>query len=222
MRVTCTAGNTTLTLSQGEFTKDRPDKTPLTWRVPVIARVVGNSAAARTLVVDGKATLDVPGCGAIIVNAGQSGYYRTLYAPAQRATIKDSFARLAPIDQLGVMSDAWALGMAGLQPATDYFDLAQATPVDADPQIWGDIAGDLQAIDAFYDGDPVRQASFRAFAIARLAPVFDKVGWIAHPDESDPVTNLRSDLIHALSALGDPGVIAEARRRHATRLPIRA
>ena len=215
-QATCTAGKTTLVLSQGEFTKDRPDKTPLAWRVPVIAQVVGNSVSARTLVDVGKTTLDVPGCGAIIVNAGQSGYYRTLYAPAQIAAIKDSFAKLAPIDQLGVMNDAWALGMAGLQPATDYFDLVRATPVDADPQIWGDIAGDLQAIYAFYDGDPVRQGTFRAFAIAHLAPVFDKVGWIAHPDESDPVTNLRSDLIHALSALGDPAVIAEARRRYAT------
>ncbi len=45
------------------------------------------------------------------------------------------------------MGDTWALGMAGLRPASDYLDLAKATPVDADPQIWGDIAADLDSLD---------------------------------------------------------------------------
>ena len=217
-QATCAAGKTTLKLSQGEFTKDRPDKLPLAWRVPVIAQVVGRNAPVRTLVTDSvQTTLELPGCGAVVVNAGQSGYFRTLYAPPQFAAIRDGFATLAPIDQLGVMSDTWALGLAGLQPASDYLDLAMATPIAADPQIWGDIAATLQGIDEYYNGDPARQAIFRAFAIRRLAPVFAKVGWVARPGESAPVTNLRTQLIRTLSALGDPAVIAEARRRYAAR-----
>ncbi len=42
----CSGGKTTLKLSQGEFTKDRPDKKPLRWRVPVIAQGVGGDAGA--------------------------------------------------------------------------------------------------------------------------------------------------------------------------------
>ena len=219
-QATCAAGHTTLKLSQGEFTKDRPDKTPLSWRVPVIAQtldaqVLGSGKEAHTLVTDGNAMLDVPGCGTVVVNAGQSGYYRTLYAPAQFASIKRDFAKLAPIDQLGIMDDTWALGMAGLQPASDYLDLAQATPAAADPQIWGDIAGTFDSLNNYYDGDPARRAALRAFAIARLTPVFERVGWIAKPGEPDPVKNLRNKLIDTLSALDDPKVIAEARRRYA-------
>jgi hypothetical protein len=45
--------------------------------------------------------------------------------------------------------------------------------------------------------------------------VFARIGWIAKPGEPGPVTNLRSDLIDTLGALGDPMVIAEARRRYA-------
>ncbi|HEV2608475.1 MAG TPA: ERAP1-like C-terminal domain-containing protein, partial [Xanthomonadaceae bacterium] len=71
------------------------------------------------------------------------------------------------------------------------------------------------SLNRFYDGDPARQASLRAFAIARLAPVLERIGWIAKPGEPDPVKNLRNNLIHSLSALGDPKVIAEARRRYA-------
>ncbi|HEY0502810.1 MAG TPA: M1 family metallopeptidase [Lysobacter sp.] len=210
----CRDGKTTLTLTQGEFTRDRPDKQPLRWRVPVIAQAVGGEPV-RTIVEGGHGTLDVPGCGPVVVNAGQSGYYRTLYAPAQFATLREGFVKLDAIDQLGLMNDVWALGMAGLQTPSDYLDLAQATPIDADPQIWGDIAGKLSSLDAYYEGDATRQARFRAFAIARLSPVLARVGWDAKPGESDPVTILRTQLIETLGALGDRDVVAEAKRRYA-------
>ncbi|HMB56764.1 MAG TPA: M1 family metallopeptidase [Arenimonas sp.] len=211
----CSAGKTTLTLTQGEFTTDRPDKKPLSWRVPVIAGMIGSDKTARALVTGGKATISLPGCGAVIVNAGQSGYYRTLYSPKQFAQVKSGFGKLAPIDQLGVLSDSWSLSLAGLQPTSDFLDLAKATPIDADPQIWGKVAGVFSSINTYYNGDAARQAKFRTFAIAQLAPAFAEVGWTPRPGELDTVAILRSDLIYTLSALGDPAVIAEARRRYA-------
>ncbi|MCJ0825237.1 ERAP1-like C-terminal domain-containing protein [Luteimonas sp. 50] len=210
----CSGGNTTLQLVQGEFTRDRPDKAPLSWQVPVIAQALGG-VPARTLVAGGKATLQVPGCDPVVVNAGQSGYYRTLYAPAQFQSLRAAFARLAPIDQLGLMNDAWALGMAGLQPASDYLDLASVVPAGADPQIWGDVADSLGGLDDYYRGDDARQSRFRKFAIATLAPVFARVGWEAMAGEADPIKNLRVNLIGTLGGLGDADIIAEARRRYA-------
>jgi aminopeptidase N len=211
---TCAGGNTTLKLTQGEFTKDRPDKQPLLWRVPVIAQTVGGEPV-RTVVEGGATTLEVPGCGPVVVNAGQSGYYRTLYAPAQFDAIKSGFAKLAPIDQLGLMGDAWALGLAGLRPASDYLDLAKATPIDADPQIWGETSRYFESLDGYYRGDAKRQAKFRKFAVKALMPVFARVGWEAKAGESDPVAILRTQLIGTLGSLGDASVINEARRRYA-------
>ncbi|TBR38838.1 MULTISPECIES: M1 family metallopeptidase [Dyella] len=210
---TCNAGKTTIKLSQGEFTRDRPNKTALKWHVPVIAQTVGGEPA-RT-VVDGTATMELAGCGPVLVNAGQSGYYRTLYGTEQFDALKGSFAKLQPIDQLGVLGDSWALGMAGLQSSSSFLDLVQATPADADPQIWGDIAGDLTALDGYYDGDAARQGAFRKFAVAKLKPVFAKVGWEEKAGEADPVKVLRNQLIGVLGTLGDQDVIKEARRRYA-------
>ncbi|GAB3388713.1 M1 family metallopeptidase [Lysobacter fragariae] len=211
--VACDGNTTTVKLTQGEFTKDRPDKQPLRWRVPVIAQAGGETV--RTVIEGGSATLDLPGCGPVIVNAGQSGYYRTLYSQPQFAAIRNGFAKLDPIDQLGLMGDAWALGMAGLRPATDYLELARATPVDADPKIWGDIADQLSGLDDYYRGDTARQEKFRAFAIRTLSPVFKRVGWEAKAGEADPVAILRTQLIGVLASLGDAPVIEEARRRYA-------
>ncbi len=210
----CDDGKTAVTLTQGEFTKDRPNKTPLRWHVPVIIKALAGEPVS-TLVSDGKAMLTVPRCGPVLVNAGQSGYYRTLYAPAEFAALTEHFGELAPIDQLGLMGDTWAQGMAGLQSAADYLDLVDAVPADAAPQIWGNVAGALDDLDDYYRDDAVRRAKLRAFGIAKLSPVMAETGWQPRKDEPAPVTILRTRLIRALSALGDESVIAEARRRYA-------
>ncbi len=213
----CRNGQTTVALTQGEFSRDHPNKKPLAWRVPVIAQGIGSTAQVRTLVSGGKASLTVPGCAPVLVNAGQSGYYRTLYSPKNFAAIATGFAALAPIDQLGLMSDSWSLGLAGLQPISDFLDLASATAPSADPQVWGKIADVYDTINEYYQPDPKRQQQFSRFAIARLTPIMAQVGWNPRPAEPEPVANLREKLIDTLSDLGDPAVIAEARRRYGAR-----
>ncbi len=215
--VSCKAGNSSVTLSQGEFTRDREDKKPLAWRVPVIAQVGAAGKQAKTLVAGGKASMLVPGCGPVVVNAGQSGYYRTLYAPMAFETLAGSFAQLAPIDQMGMLADTWSLGMAGLQPASDILDLASKVPATADPQILGRVAGVFNAINGMYADNEKARKRFAGFAIARLAPVMAQVGWNARAGELDTVSNLRTQLLSTLSNLGDEAVIAEARRRYAAR-----
>jgi aminopeptidase N len=164
--------------------------------------------------VDGQATMKLPGCGPVLVNAGQSGYYRTLYAPAQLAALKQDFGKLAPIDQLGLMSDSWAEGMAGLVPVSDFLDMAKATPTDAAPEIWAEVAGSLVGLDDYYRGDQARQDRFRAYAVAQLKPVFARVGWDARPNESTSTTLLRTQLIGALGDLDDQDMLKEVRRRY--------
>jgi aminopeptidase N len=214
--VRCDAGRTTLELEQGEFSLDHGDKAALRWQLPVIARVAGQPAA-RTVVANGQATLVVPGCGAVIVNAGQTGYYRTAYPPAQQAALRAAFASLNPIDQLGLLDDAWALGLAGAAPLADALELAAHVPDDADPKIWAGLADQLRSLDAFYRIDAVRQAAWRRYAIGRLAPILARVGWSAGASERASTTVLRARLIGTLGALDDASTVAEARRRYAAR-----
>ncbi|MDB5948322.1 MAG: aminopeptidase [Massilia sp.] len=207
--------STAVVLTQQEFSRDQPNKKPLRWRVPVTLQVAGSSHQVHTLVADGKATVSVPGCGPVIVNAGQSGYYRTLYAPKQFELLEAGFASLAPIDQLGLLSDSWALGMAGMQPAAGFLGLANAATPASDPQVWGKIAQIFGTLHGDYSGDSARQKRFDKFAVARLAPVFKQVGWHARDGENATVATLRSELIETLSDLNDDATIAEARRRYA-------
>jgi aminopeptidase N len=211
----CKGGSTSVQLTQAEFSRDQPNKKPLRWRVPVTLQAVGASGQVRTLVTGGKASVSVPGCGTVIANAGQGGYYRTLYAPAQFRALAAAFPKLAPIDQMGLLADSWSLGLAGMQPASDFLDLASAATPAADPQVSGQIANVFSSIHRNYAGDLQRQQRFDAFAIGRLAPVFQQVGWSARDGENATIANLRAELIDTLSELGDPATVAEARRRYA-------
>ncbi len=208
----CNADTTTIKLVQGEFTRDRQDKKPLHWHVPVTAQVIGHPAV-QTL-VDGKATVHLQGCGPVVVNAGQTGYYRTLYTPAQFNALAAHFSELDPIDQHGLLADTSSQSAAGLRSAADLLNLAKSTPADADPQVWGNVAGIYSGISDLYKGDAARQQRFNQYAVAQLTPVMKRIGWEQTASDTSAIINLRERLIYILSQLDDPATIAEARRRY--------
>jgi aminopeptidase N len=210
----CADGNTILTLEQGEYTIDRPGKTPLHWNVPVAVR--GGDGKLVRVLVDGSARVQLPGCAApVLVNAGQKGYYRTLYAPAQFHTLAKGFNTLPVVDQLGVMMDASALAAVGQQPEADVLNLSSQVALDASPDLWLLVAGALGGIDDLYDDVPQQQV-WRKYALSRLAPKFAQLGWDKREGDSAKIVELRGRLIGLLSHLGDQQVINEARRRFAT------
>lgn len=211
----CKAGRTTVDLVQGEFSKDAPNKKPLSWRVPVFAKVQGEKNGQRVVVANGKARLTMDGCGAVVVNAGQYGYYRTAYSEGNFNQLAKQFAQLNTIDQLGLLSDSWAMGLAGHRPLSNFLDLSRTLPADADPQVWGKVIGSFAVIHDSLSGDNARQAKFARYALNQLHPLMKRIGWEAKSDEAPTIATLRNVLINALSDFDDPDTVAEARRRYA-------
>ncbi|MEE4451204.1 M1 family metallopeptidase [Novosphingobium resinovorum] len=209
----CAGGKTTLALEQGEFTRDRADKQPLSWRVPVSAAAVGG-AKAETL-LQGKGVLTLAACGPVVVNAGQSGYYRVLYDAKTFAGLAKGIAAVQPVDQLGILNDAVALGYAGTQPMADMLDLVKNLPADASPQVMERAAKVIDDLAEFAKGNAGRKAALARFASARLLPVLNALGWEPKADEQATAGDLRATLIETLGDLGEPSVVAEARRRFA-------
>jgi aminopeptidase N len=210
----CSGGKTRLALAQGEFTRDRPQKQALSWRVPVIAATVGKEEV-RTLVSGGAASVTLPGCGPVLVNSGQTGYYRTLYAPALLDRLTQSYASLKPIDQIGLLADNWGLGLAGFQPASKALDILDMVPANANPQLYTRAASILGQVYNFYSGDPARQALVSRYASRKLSPALARIGWTPRADEPSNIGILRSQLIGTLGLIGDAAVVAEAGRRFA-------
>ncbi|MFC0203925.1 M1 family metallopeptidase [Novosphingobium soli] len=209
----CKGGATMLVLEQGEFTRDRAGKQALSWRVPVRAAAQGG-AAAETL-LEGRGSLQVAGCGPVVVNAGQTGYFRVLYDAKTFAGLAKGIAQVQPVDQLGILNDAVALGYAGNQPMADMLDLVKNLPIDASPQVIGRAAKVIGGLAEFTGNDPKRKAALSRFAAARLLPALERLGWTPKADEQATAGDLRSTLIETLGDLGESSVVAEARRRFA-------
>ncbi len=208
----CSQNQTIATLEQDEFRSEPQARAQSTWRIPVVAAVLGGGEA-RTIVQEKSATMTIPGCGPLIVNAGQAGYYRTLYEPRMLEQLKSNYARLTSMDQLGLLADSWSLGLAGYQPPSISLDLVEAIPGGADPEVWKQAVRILDTIYVKLRHDPQTQALVTKYASAKLAPELNRVGWDAPADDPGPNAIVRAELIEALGKLGDPRVVDEARRR---------
>jgi aminopeptidase N len=207
---TCEGGRTRLTLEQGRFAIDPAP--PTVWPVPVTAATLGGGAGMSVVQAPAGGRLDLDGCGPAILNRGQTGYFRSLYAPGQMAALAARFADLPLDDQLGLVNNAHALGEAGAAPMADFLGLTRRLDGGADPILWRTLASDLVGLDRLYDGLP-GQARFRAYASGVLAPALARIGWDRQPGESDNVALMRASLIAALGRFDDPATLAEARQR---------
>ena len=71
----------------------------------------------------------------MVVNGGQLGYFRTLYTAAMLADLAKALPALAPIDQLGLLRDQFALAGGATSPraALDLLAAVPRTPIRSSP-----------------------------------------------------------------------------------------
>ncbi|WP_428332471.1 M1 family metallopeptidase [Novosphingobium sp.] len=212
---TCANGKTMVTVTQDEFSRDRVGE-PSTkrWHVPLLVSV-GGAAPVRSILADGKATLTLAGCGPVVINAGQLGYYRSLYTPKAQAALTQALPQLAPIDQMGLVADQFELAYAGYQPMGGALTMLAAVPNTANARVADLAAGRYNTLYDLFDGDAAGQAAVSARAVALWQPRMDALGYDPRPGDSLPDAVLRSSLVSTLGHVGDAAVVAEAHRRFA-------
>ena len=210
----CEQGRLQLALSQTRFAIDDSAKQGTqSWHVPVAVTALGSAAVANAVVSGTAATrITLPECGPALLNAGQSGYFRSHYPPEAFAKLAGRFQELAAADQLGLLNDTEALASVGQAPMSQFLLLATKVPADGEPLVWKALADSLVAIDRLYAGHPGRGA-YRSYARALLQRPLARVGWDASAGEADNVETLRATLLAALGRFSDTTVVAEARRR---------
>ncbi|TCM21827.1 aminopeptidase N [Novosphingobium sp. PhB165] len=211
--VSCVGGQTRLDLTQDAFSLDpatRGGEAPL-WPMPLLVRV-GDAAPVRHLMTGRSESVMLPGCGPVLVNAGQLGYYRTLYSASAIKALKASFGTLAPIDQYGLVRDNLSLSFAGYQDMSVGLDLLSAIPGNADATLAGKAVARWQNVYDLLEKGPAKDR-IGGMISAKWSPRLAKLGFDPVADEPLVDTQLRAQLIDALGGVGDPRVVAEARRR---------
>jgi aminopeptidase N len=209
----CVGGQSVAMLTQSQFSADQRAEAaarPLTWHVPVRASAGGPVAS---VVTNGRTTqITAPGCGPLLINAGQSGYFRTLYTPAQLQALQGAFPSLGTVDQFGVMSDQLALSTAGYQPMAGGLDFLGEVPGNANAKLVQAAVRDWSGLYDDLEGDAAAQAAIAARVSRIYGPRLDQIGFA--PRQGEPATDalLRTTLISTLGKFRDPKVLAEANR----------
>jgi len=202
-----------ITLTQRRFAMDDASRTDERWDIPVVVSV--GDQQSRTVFPASQRSISQPGqagCHPYIVNAGQSGFFRVLYDRGNFGRITQNFAELETVDQLGLLLDYWAFGRSGDAPFTDYLELVNVLPANADPVLVMDTADSMVALAGYASGRP-SEAAVKAYGRRVLRAHFERVGWAPREGDSSNVLRMRSRLIESLGDLGDEEIIAEARRR---------
>ena len=200
-----------VTLDQDRFGLDEESKAHRRWQIPVVARPVDDSRALTFAVVD-RLEFGKPGAGPFLINAGQHGYFRTLYHNELFAELVARFDGFTSADQLGILNDTGSLANAGYQPEGDMLALLARVPVRSDPIVVTAMVRQVAALDKLLEDLP-SQGPFRVYGRRRLGPVLEHVGWDPKPGESDNVASLRELTLTALARFGDTAVVGEARQR---------
>ena len=207
----CAGGRTEVRLSQQRFTATRMKDLVAMWQVPVVLQ--GGSQTRALVLGREPASASFTGCVPVVANAGDTGYYRVRYDAAGRAQLRKAFATLPALDRAALTADSFALAFAGALPMIDALDLV-ALRAERSPNEWLLILDSLERLDEALAGTPA-QPAFRAWARGQLAPVLDRLGWTAVPQEPLPAARLRSAMINALGQFDHAPTIRRAREAFA-------
>jgi aminopeptidase N len=185
------------------------------WSIPLQLRSGDGGPDARELLQAPSATRVLPGCdGALLVDAGNVGFYRVRYAyllACSPSGLPDAARRSC----LGHRRPG------ACRPGLWRADLVARLGDEPRLALWTRVVNELADFDRLLLDEPSRPALDR-FAVRLIAPRFAQLGWEERAGESGEDRQLRGLLAGALARHGDAGAIAESRARFARFLADRA
>ena len=212
----CEPGNQTkLELTQQRFTQDRaaaPDGT--LWKIPLV--LLHDDQTRTVLLESAQQSITLPGCPArpTILNPQGQGFYRVAYAAPEQAALARVFAELPAASRISILSDTFALSVAGRLPMSAFLDLLPAIRQvqGADrPALIAVAREGLHFLDEALVGSN-QQHRLRALALDFLRPELATLGWTGNDNEPSEIQVSRSSLIKDLARYGDQTTLDYARR----------
>jgi cytosol alanyl aminopeptidase len=214
----CDSGKPRLELAQRRFLPrgSQGAADPL-WNIPFCVKYPNGGAEERqcTLLTSETATLDLSqakSCPAWIYgNAGESGYYRTLYAGGMLGKIvKDDKALTLP-ERVGMIGDIASL-TKGYMTIGDAMALMPKFAADPDGRVVSKTIGIVGNLDDFLVPESLLP-KYRKYLSDLYQARADKLGWSSKPGESDDDRLLRPTLLRTVANRAeDAQLIAQARQ----------
>ena len=213
----CECGQREVTLRQEQFEAVGRGQgaSPQLWSIPLQLASSDGGPPARTLLQGPSATRVVPGCdGALLVDAGNVGFYRVRYAAPLFDALLAEWPRLPDAARQKLLSDTGALVRADQLALASWLRLVAGLGSEPRLALWMRVVNEIADLDRLLLDEPSRPALDR-FAVRLIAPRFALLGWEEKAGESGEDRELRGLLAGALARHGDAAAIAESRARFA-------
>ena len=157
--------------------------------------------------------MQIDGCGLVVANAGESGYYRVRYDAATLAELTREHDKLTPAERIGLVRDQWALVRQGSLPLKRFLDLVVAMRGERALPAVVELAGALDYIDDSLVAEADRPR-FASLVAQLFLPLFVELGWDPKPGETDVTRLLRAQLLYMLGHTARlPSILSEAEVR---------
>lgn len=205
---------THLSLEQSRFfsspLSEKKNKERSIWHVPVsIATEKGVSKEVFLLDVK-RARIKKPKAQWLKMNAEESAFYRTTYAPEMRENLAHAAKTkaLKTRDRLGLVRDVFAVSDAGKMLASEALAFASEYASETEYVVWAEIASSMATIHGLLAHEPFLQ-DYEDEALALYMQIGAQYPWDTKP--KDHVQALQKTLVlGSLGRYGDTGVRDQA------------
>jgi puromycin-sensitive aminopeptidase len=146
-------------------------------------------------------------------NSGLSGFYHTLYNPSHLYRLGECVkaGRMAQLDRLALLSDAFESAKAGYMSSVDAVKLLEFYVNEDSTVVWDIIAGGVGNIRTVMDDDKLRE-DLKPFIRKLVAKQLERLGWQAQQNEPYFDSLLRPTILGMASVGEEPSVVLESRR----------
>lgn len=214
----------TLELTQSRFLNAgsvKPEEDGIIWKIPLRLGTDRESLVALggsvELLDRKKSTVELAKDIAFFkLNMGQAGFYRVNY-PLEwlkklGAAVQEK--KLSASDRVGLLSDSFAMTIAGKLPVTAVLSLLKNFSEESDYLVWGEISSQLgHMLSVWWEQPEEVVLSLKQFVIGLLAKQVEALGFDFGATESDKVKLLRPLVISMAGQCGFQKVIDEAKSR---------
>jgi puromycin-sensitive aminopeptidase len=204
----------TLRLSQKRFfsSPSAPADNAQTWDAPLIIRYEDGAGTheLRHLLSDreGSVQLEVQGAvGWVYANADEIGFYRQDQDDSLLRGLLDNLDKLSPLEQMGLLSDQWALVRNGTNSITRFLEVEQAMMKAHNHNVLGMAVGYLFNIEDLLKeaGDEQAMDRFRRWVASSFKERLAELTF--EPKEGEPQNNsqARKSVLTAMTMLAQDG-----------------
>jgi len=186
--------------------------------IPLVVRVrraSGKDPLVRTLLESSSAEIPLGPSEQVrwaYLNAGESSFVRALHDAGLLHALGQEFARLAPVERMGLVGHQWAGARAGTARLSDWLGLVARLGREREPEVLGAAAGGLSwIVDQLLPGLGERAAErFRRWLAGIFSAELAALGWEPAKGEDEKRRQHRAVLLGLVGGLAEEPAVLEA------------